>query len=79
MELSAAPRPICDVPEAVATDWARTSWNVVLLDLYPMVFTLAMLSPITLMALPLVERPLIPENSALDILICASYSYSYFS
>ena len=62
------PSPVfaTSAPAAVATDWDKTSWKVALLDLKAMVLTLETLSPKTLMALPMVLRPLILAYNELE-------------
>jgi hypothetical protein len=65
MSESELPRPTCAVPAEVATVWLRISWKVTRLALKPTVFTLAMLSPMTVMAFPKVLSPLTPENNEL--------------
>src|SRR2546421_10683594 len=64
------PLPFCGVP-AERTIWLSVSWNVVWLDLYPVVLTLAMLFRVTSIICWCARRPLMPENRGRSILVCA--------
>jgi len=59
------PLPICDVPNL----WLRISPNDALLDLKPVVFMLATLSPITERATPFAFMPLTALKSDVNIFL----------
>ena len=61
------PRPSCPGPEPVDTIWAIRSSKCTWLYLKPVVLRLAMLSPNTPMASPLLLRPVNPVYIALEI------------
>ncbi len=60
------PAPVCEKPPAVEIDCPRTSANSARLSLKPGVLTLAMLSPITEIAVEALSRPLTLLNMALE-------------
>jgi hypothetical protein len=75
---NSTPLPIPSVVDP-PKDWLKILANEDLLDLNAVVFTLAILSPITVMELPRVLRPLMPEKSALDSdILSSSFVFCYW-
>jgi len=70
------PLPISFPPEP-ARDWLRTFANADLFDLKPVVFTFAMLSPITVMAVAFAFSPDIPANNE-PIIFKSSFIFNLY-